>query len=77
MFSQEHKHSWMMGFKFVKMKGHNLFQMEIIMNSENTLTKVKKSSSQEPPDQFQPNLAQRIIILREFNAKQITHWTIH
>ena len=45
------------GFKFVQIKGPALFQGEIIMNCENTLTKLKKSFSSEPLGQFQPNLA--------------------
>ena len=46
------------GFKFVQMTGPALFQGEIITKYRKYNDEIKKSSSQEPPSQFQPILAQ-------------------
>ena len=43
------------------MKGSALFQGEIITKLRKYIDKIKKSSSQEPLGQFQPNLAQSIL----------------
>ena len=46
-------------------------KVRYLRNSENTLTKFKKSSSPEPLAQFQPNLAQSILVWRGYKFVQM------
>ena len=43
------------------MKGHALFQGEIVVKLQKYLGEIQKLSSEEPLGQFQPNLAQSFI----------------
>ena len=45
-------------FKFVHMKGPDLFQGEIITKKQNNIDEISNISSQDPLGQFQPNLTQ-------------------
>ena len=45
-----------MELRFVRMKSHSLFQVEINAKSKNILLKFKNLSSPEPQRKFQPNL---------------------
>ena len=56
---------------FFKLKAPPFSKRRWLRNSETTLTKLKKSSSPEPRSQFQPNLAQCILLWREFNFVQM------
>ena len=47
--------------QFVQMKGPALFQGEIISKLQKYIDEFEKSSSLEPLDQFQPNIAQCIL----------------
>ena len=57
-------------FRFIQMKGHTLFQGEIIRKKQKYIDKIFKSSP-EPLGQFQPNLEQSILGWRGFNFEQI------
>ena len=73
------------GFKFVQMKGPAFFQGKIITKWRKYIDEIQKSSSPEPLSQFQPYLAQNILVWRGFKFVQIfprvdnykimkTHW---
>ena len=62
------KHPWIKGIQFCSNQGPWLLPRgDNYEYGENTLTKFKKSSSQEPLGQFQPNFAQSIFGWRRFN----------
>ena len=53
------------------MKDPTHFQGQVIMKKRKYIVKIKKSFSPEPLGQFQPNLAQSILELRQFKFVQM------
>ena len=69
------KHPWGRRFKFVQIKGPVLFQEEIITNSENTLTKLKKSHHQNYWANFNLSLVRGIQV--SSNEKTINDYKVN